>query len=286
MFNNYKKIIKQYLFDRKNYKFFIRKYVELNELQRAADVMNTLRHAQILHPIKSSPPTNSRIGIIAPHPDDEIMGPGGTLAMALKNGCTASVIYLTNGNSLVPGIDPATESIQNAAEWGYATKFLNLPLRGIPINANSMAALASELNNIRPEYLWLPFLLDDHDDHRRASQLLAATFRAGMLEYRPRIWAYQVYTCLPANVVIDITSVSEKKRNAIDLYVSQDPVRDWDHYILGLNAFNTRFLRGNAEKHYAELFFDLPFEDYIDLCDDYFRNPASDCYVGAGYDKT
>jgi len=248
--------------------------------------MGTLRHAQILRPIVSSPPTDARIGVIAPHPDDEVMGPGGTLAMALETGCSATVIFLTIGNSSVAGTDPASESAQNADEWGYDTKFLDLPLRSIPIDMNSMTALASELNDIRPDYLWMPFLLDDHEDHRRASELLAATYRTGLLEYSPKIWAYQVYTCLPANIIVDITSVSDKKRKAIDRYISQKPVRDWAHYILGLNAYNTRFLEGNAEERYAEIFFELPIDDYIDLCDVYFRDPVSDCYTNPDYRDT
>jgi LmbE family N-acetylglucosaminyl deacetylase len=283
VFSNLKKLLKQYLLDRKNYKFFIRNYTELRELQRAADVMNTLRHAQILHPALTTMPSNTRISVVAPHPDDEIMGPGGALALALANGCKASVTYLTNGNPSVDGIDPASESVQVAKVWGYKTKFLGLPLRAIPIDANSMEALAFELNKNKPELLWLPFLLDDHDDHRRASELLAATYRAGLLEYFPRIWAYQVYTCLPANIMIDITSVSEKKRKAIDIYVSQGHVRDWDHYILGLNAFNSRFFRGNEKCRYAELFFELPFKDYVELCEVYFRDPSSECYDRPAY---
>lgn len=276
--------VKRYLHDRKNYRFFIRNYTELRELQRAADTMNTLRHAQILQAEERAAPSRAAITIVAPHPDDEIMGPGGTLALALQAGCTVHVVFLTRGSPRGTPTNQAQESEINAQQLGYTTAHLDFPLGAIPVDDKAAQALAAALS--RPaDYLWLPFLLDDHDDHRRASHLLMVAAQAGAMKARPRVWAYQVYTSLPANVIVDITAVAETKRAAIARYTSQRPARDWGHYILGLNAYNTRFLHGNAPGRYAETFFDLPFEAYIDLCATYFRAPGADCYLTPAYSE-
>ena len=276
-------LIKRYLHDRKNYQFFIKNYIALGELQRAADTMNTLRHAQILQCTERTAPSGARITILAPHPDDEILGAGGTLALARAAGCQVHTIYLTPGSSKLADTNPLIESQGNAAEFGYTTRFLDLPTDAIPVDDAAAKALADAIAEHRPDFLWLPFLLDDEDDHRRASELLMHAVQRGFLTARPRIWAYQVYTSLPANVIVDITEVAAAKERAINRYTSQRRVRDWAHYALGLNAYNTRFLPGNAPRRYAETFFDLPLADYVDLCASYFRPPAGAAYLKPAY---
>ena len=94
------------------------------------------------------------------------------------------------------------------------------------------------------------------------------------------IWAYQVYTTLIPNVVVDITDVADDKASTIRLWASQIEKRDWAHYMLGLNAFNCRLLGGPAPR-YAETFFVLPIGDYAELCATYFTTPATAYYTPA-----
>ena len=114
----------------------------------------------------------------------------------------------------------------------------------------------------------LPFLLDDHIDHRRASALLLAV--AEQIHPRTEIWAYQVYSQLPGNVVVDITEMANAKAEIVEMFKSQTNKRDWAHYILGMNAFTSRLLNTSIHKPYAEAFFVLPLNEYKDLCEMYF----------------
>lgn len=276
-------IVKRYLHDRKNYKFFIKNYLELGDLSRAADVMATLRHAGVLLGQVKPAPAKARITIVAPHPDDEWMGPGGTMLQALASGCNVHVVCLTNGATKFSESSPEVESRQNAEIYGYSIEFLNFPANRIALNRATLEAFATAINRSTPDLLWLPFLLDDHDDHRRASHLLMIAALEGYTARKPTVWGYQVYTCLPANIVIDISTVAEEKRTAINRYASQASTRDWSHWALGLNAFNTRFLPGNVGPRFAEVFFELPFQDYVELCGHYFGRPASSCYLTPAY---
>src|SRR5712664_3781285 len=45
-----------------------------------------------------TPTKDDRIVIVAPHPDDEILGAGGLIQAALAVGADVRVIYLTNGD--------------------------------------------------------------------------------------------------------------------------------------------------------------------------------------------
>ena len=255
MLDGLRTTLKRYLWDRRNYKFLIRNYSELTDLTRAADVMETLRFSRILTPALVQVPGGKKIVLVAPHPDDEVMGPGGSLILALARGCKVTVVYLTDV------AETAREARESASVLGYETVFLDFPLHAIPLSERSLKAFAEAIESAKPDYLWIPFLLDDHDDHRRASHLLRDAVVAGFIESRPEVWAYQVYTSLVPNALVDITAVAAQKRKAITRFESQASIRDWPHYILGLNAFNTRFLKTDAPQPYAETFFSLPLMD-------------------------
>jgi hypothetical protein len=86
------------------------------------------------------------------------------------------------------------------------------------------------------------------------------------------VWGYQVYSPVFANVVVDISDAAERKAEAIRIWASQMRRRKLDHYILGVNAFNTRLL---PKAMYVEAFFVVPLQDYCELCHTYFMDPAA-----------
>jgi N-acetylglucosamine malate deacetylase 1 len=264
-----KNFVRRYLKGRTNYKFFVSHALVPNDAQLAADVLATLRHVRALDPVIMGGPKAERIVIIAPHPDDEIIGPGGTLLHILEKGASVKVIYLTAGDA-----DPElaarrrAEAEAVAAKLGFETTFLDFEPGSISVDDATQVAFSDAVNAMAPQAMFLPFVLDDHEDHRRASALLMAV--AGHLKTMPEIWSYQVYSTLPGNVVVDITDVSEVKAEAIAMFGTQMEKRDWAHYALGLNAFNSRLLADGSQAKYVEAFFVLPIEEYICLCRDYF----------------
>ena len=284
MFARPKRAVRRYLMTRASYKFFIRDWVQPGDAQRSADVMATLRHVRVLEPVVLDGPNARRITIIAPHPDDEIIGPGGTLLRLLERGAQVSVIYLTDGETLPHASASVREEAEQAAQTlGYRTRFLGHSPGRVPLDGTTVRAFARAVTEAEPEVLFLPFLLDDHDDHRRASHLLLAAAEAGHMGNRLEIWAYQVYTTLPGNVVVDITDQAERKAEAVRLYASQMAKRDWAHFALGLNAFNLRLLPASARAAYAEAFFVLPIAEYLELCRGYFSDDTAACYQTSGY---
>lgn len=271
------RLVKALIFRRAAYRFFIKDWRSLDDLQRCADAVATFRHSVNLEPLVSVGPRGRRILVIAPHPDDEMLGPGGTLISALEHGARVRVLYLTQGKSAQRD-DLVRETLAVAASVGYETRFMDYRARELPLDEESIGRLGSEIEDFAPQVLMLPFLCDDHDDHRRASHLLWLAMQGEMPVPGIEVWAYQVYTALLSNVIVDITALAERKRRAIAGWQSQSTSRDWGHFALGLNAFNSRFLPQATSPRYAESFFVVPLKDYLELCAGYFAPGAAPYY--------
>ncbi len=262
------------LWSKKSYRFLIRDWFHLTDLQSAGQVLATMRQLVTLEPLETEAPAHRRIAVIAPHQDDEIIGPGGTLLLSLASKSTVKVFYLTEGT------DPKTlenESANLANEMGFEREFFDFPLGKIPLDKEALKRVASSLNAFKPDLLFLPFLLDDHDDHRRASELVYEMSKESLLN-PVEVWAYQVYGAVIPNIAVDITSVKDRKAFFIRFYASQMKKRDWANFSLGLNAWNSRLLPGKSGPQFVEPFFVLPLKEYAKVCQVYFTDAKNSNY--------
>ncbi|ABK44912.1 LmbE family protein [Magnetococcus marinus MC-1] len=265
--------LKTLLFTRKRYRFFIKDWLALEDLQSAADAVATLRFKRNLKPIQLDGLPGQRLVVIAPHPDDEMIGPGGSLLLAKARGAEILVVYLSSGSADACAIREA-EAQQVAAQVGFQCHFMGWLADAIPAHAQAAQQLAAVINGFAPQRLLTTFVLDDHDDHRRANELLMVAHEEGLLSPTLDLWAYQIYTAIISNIVIDITAQSAQKRAAIALYHSQMQQRDWGHFALGMNAWNSRFIATAGQPAYVESFFNLPLGEYVQLCRRYLRDPC------------
>jgi LmbE family N-acetylglucosaminyl deacetylase len=270
--------VERYFIARSAYKFFMKDWTSLHDLDLCARVIGTMRFSRNLAPVTLTGPAGKRILVLAPHPDDEMLGPGGTLIDAIRMGKHVKVLYLTSGK---PEDRSDAEARSVASKIGYETEFMNMPLGNIPIDEPTMGHLTASIADYDTDTLFLPFLLDDHDDHRRVSELLFRALALSSLKKAPEVWCYQVYTALIPNVLVDVSGAMPKKLEAVRTWKSQMAGRDWAHYVSGLNAFNSRFLATGGRPLFAEAFFVLPLAEYADLCEIYFKNPDLAYYSSA-----
>lgn len=205
--------------------------------------------------------------VLAPHPDDEVIGPGGTLIKARKRGAEITVLFLTNGEPEAERSRIRQAEAERVAQTvGFSAEFLGLPIYGLASSPGAADILASRLRRLRPDAILTPFLLDDNDDHRATAGLLARSIPAAQLDDYTEVWAYQVYSALPANVLVPLGGDAGSKADAIRLYASQMEVRDWANFALGLNAYNTRLAPRRCRDKHIEAFFVLSLIEYLDLC--------------------
>ena len=293
--NAIKKYIKQlqiFKSTKSNYKFILKDWISLKDLNAISKVLETKRFSRNLEPITLTEPKVQRALVFSPHPDDDILSSGGTILKLLKNGCKVNVIYLTSGDyEINPGEEDITlseeavkrekESKEVSSRLGTNVEFWRYPTKSIKIDDEAVNRVRKAYTRLQPDIVFMPFIADDHDDHRRSVHLFYKAFK-DFQNLNFKIWAYQVYSTVIPNVVVDITDVVDEKINLVNLWQSQRKSRDWAHYIRGLNAFNSRFLKSNQPR-YAECFFVVPANEYIDLCKVYFEHPNKDLYYSESY---
>ncbi len=236
-----------------------------------------------LIPLPVPPPDKGPLLVLGAHPDDEAVGPGGTLLLARRKGVAITLAFLTDGR---PGRDPGGEAkgrirrdeARAAAETlGGEALFFKAPVRSLArdraLAGEAALWLGEVLDRLRPRHIFCPFPLDAHSDHRIVAWALARAVsgRTGGAaggesltggSHEPIIWAYEVASLCPANVVVEISGVAGEKRALIETYSSQTVDFGYANVSLGLNRYHSRHLEGRGA---AEAFFRIPAGGFAEL---------------------
>lgn len=266
--------LKSYFVSSSNEGFFIKSWRPLFELKYSSQVLECKRFSQQLKPQNIISIPKSKILIIAPHPDDELFGCGGTILKWQEASHEVHTVYLTSpgkDDTIKAAIKKEAESVSESLN--AQSHFLDFEPGAIPESSTGFNDLVSSIN---PDIVFISFLLDDHDDHRRANHLLLSTLKD--TGKSPDIWSYQIYSTVLLNTVIDITDEMDAKNTLMSEYKSVAGDRDWAHYVKGMNAMNCRFLKGHEAK-YGENFLVIDSQEYSSLCDLYFKNSPSELYT-------
>jgi LmbE family N-acetylglucosaminyl deacetylase/glycosyltransferase involved in cell wall biosynthesis len=201
-----------------------------------------------------------RLLVLAPHPDDEVIGCGGLVALHLREGRKVHVVVATDGAQAGDAAQRAAESRAALASLGDATiEFLGFPDRALS-NAHELDdRLAAILREWKPDLIAVPSPLEIHPDHvalsRAFCDLIAhdASLFADLAV--ARVAFYEVSAPLRPNVLVDITSVADAKYAAIAAHESQSAVRDYTSYARGLNSWRTMTLP--PEVKFAEAYWTI-----------------------------
>jgi len=210
-----------------------------------------------------------RVMVLAPHMDDEVIGPGGTLALHQAAGSNVGVVFTTNSNGGAPpdlkGSAMTERRTAEARDVAQRLGFDILDVFGFPDGQLSRhepdlaTNLARSIRDWAPDQIFCPFPADHHRDHQATSAGLADALRK--TGWQGEVWCYEIWSTLWPNVEIDITSVVETKREAIALYYSQVASMSYIESTLGLNRY--RGLRVRVP--YAEAFFVCDTREYLRL---------------------
>ncbi|MGH9131962.1 MAG: PIG-L deacetylase family protein [Acidimicrobiales bacterium] len=213
-------------------------------------------------------PAFARVLVLAAHPDDESVGAAGTLALLADAGAEVRVVFATDGEATRGSALSRAET--GALRRGEAEaacrvigagspRFLGLADGGLTDQVPALAAAISSLvAELAPEVVFLPWWLDDHPDHRALSAALARAGAPGNLE----VWGYETWTPLPANRIVDISEVLDRKRRALEAHVTAHLAFDVSA-ALGLARW--RSIHGLMGRGHAEAFIAAALEDYIAL---------------------
>lgn len=127
-----------------------------------------------------------RVAVVAPHPDDEVLGCGGTMARLAEQGAEVHVVIVTRGQE--PAFSKAyMDQVMAEADRAHAllgvkqTHRLDLPAAALDTLPTSRvnARIGECLSEIAPDTLFVPFIGDIHLDHQ-------IVFTSSMVWARPR----------------------------------------------------------------------------------------------------
>ncbi len=182
---------------------------------------------------------SERVLVIAPHPDDETLGCGGTLLRMRESGAQLAWLIVTR-ISEEAGFTPArvqsrdSEIDQVRGLLGFAEVFqLALPTR--QLDAIPMAELVEQFSAVfktfAPEHVFLPHRSDVHSDHRVVFDAGAACAKWFRYPSVRRLLSYETISetdfCLDTrspfqpNCFVDITRYLERKLEVVAAYESE-----------------------------------------------------------------
>jgi LmbE family N-acetylglucosaminyl deacetylase len=203
----------------------------------------------------SALPTSGARGvlIVAPHPDDEVFGCGGTAALYAQAGIPVRALILTDGG--LWGVPPEGQSIVAArqAEARAAAAVLGCepPIfetfadRSLDAGEATAHLLAQHVRRLRADVVMAPSPWEIHPDHRAAALLAIAAI--GLLGEGHTLVQYEIGAPLLPNVLLDITPVRQLKQQAMACFASQLAMQRYDRHVNALNVFRTYTLPANVE---------------------------------------
>lgn len=209
--------------------------------------------------------------VFAPHPDDEILGIGGTLCLAQQQNIPIHIVYMTSGELAGEPSEREQEARLVCEQLGATCEFLKWPDRHTQANFKRFNQVKEILNRIGANNVFLPSPMEFHIDHRTCASIV---WRALQLAKNPcNVYCYEISRQSECNILIDISSTAKKKSQLINMYTSQISQNNYHDVCLALNKSRTYTLPDNVE--YAEAFFkvniqELPKSLFNRTTDNYF----------------
>lgn len=176
--------------------------------------------------------------IIAPHPDDEVIGCAGLIQALVERGTPPHVIILTGGEGSHRGCCKTTEADIIDARHQLTMKAaatlklpeshihcLHYPDGGVDPKHPETVELSSLLHQLSPKALFVPHRGEGWSDHTRVAGIvneLTKRLTVDIYEYCVWMWYYNVWNLDYRNARILKMSTAQHKRKlqAIEQYVT------------------------------------------------------------------
>lgn len=191
-----------------------------------------------------------RVLVIAAHPDDEVLGMGGTIAKLVKKGATVDVLIVTDGSSsqyrdsghLAEIIEAKKKETRNCANiLGvrdiYYGELPDMKLDTTPhIRINQV--IEEVINKVQPDAVFTHFWGDVNCDHQNVFKSTLVAVRPVMGQVVRELYCYRVpsstewtpnkaETMFMPNCFVDIEQFAEQKYKAFACYSTE--LREYPH---------------------------------------------------------
>lgn len=211
-----------------------------------------------------------RVLVVAPHPDDDVIGCGGSIIRHTRKGHTVTAVYMTSGEagSLVHPKEELrpireAESREAASLMGFDDLiFLRNADGCLSSDAENVTCLTRIIRTKRPEILYIPHAGEGCRDHRITYEICVEAVkraRGPWFQECPgepwsveRVLCYEVWTPLAeVSYAEEISDCIDLKLEALRCHRSQLASIPYDEAVRGLNRYRGAMTgRGN----YCECF--------------------------------
>ncbi|MEM9418101.1 MAG: PIG-L family deacetylase [Planctomycetota bacterium] len=215
--------------------------------------------------------------VTGPHPDDQELGMGGTIARLASQGHNILVLDMTNGEPTPYGSVEQREIEWNAAlevlnrqaaNGGQVTRrLLGLKNREVQHTLEARHAMAGVIREHQAEMIFLPFEEDAHPDHRAVTRIVEdARFDAKLTKtdlpgepIYPKWMIYYYCTHLRwvanPSFCLDITEQMDLKIDSIKAYETQFVIPEKNRRVVEFVHEMNGYMGSRIGTRYAEPFF-------------------------------
>ena len=173
-----------------------------------------MKSEEELIPFHVSPLPRGPYLVLAPHPDDETMGMGGTIALAAKAGTSVTVVIVTDGSA---GGDAETRKAEAQKAAGILgvdhIVFGGVRDRNVAGSGFIMERLPELVKKYGPGSIFIPSFLEYHPDHRAVAVQAVNCLR--QMKYPGNIFAYEITRQSEINYLVDVTRAMGRKKEAM-----------------------------------------------------------------------
>lgn len=192
---------------------------------------------------------NQTLLIVAPHPDDEILGCGGLIQKIKRDGGKVYVLFMTVGDTTEYSQHGKSTRLERLKEIEQAAKYLDYNDYDIAFDGNEyhlrldmlaqkdvIAKIEHEsrvsLNNVKPTIVATPYVHDYNQDHRSTTQAVFSAARPVPPSQKPFQYMVLGYECVSIadwwdsprmiNTYLPLSDEElETKISALSLYTTQ-----------------------------------------------------------------
>jgi len=211
----------------------------------------------------------ANILIVGPHPDDQELGMGGTIARLAQQGHDVLLLDMTNGEPTPFGTPTlrAREAKRAAALLGVKRVQLGLKNRQVTHSLQARHKVAAVIRRHQASIVFLPYFEDAHPDHRAVTRIVEdARFDAKLTKVNipgepiyPK-WLFYYYCTHLRHVAnpsfcCDISAEMDTKEQAILAYHSQFVRPERNRRVVNWLRQMNGYMGSRIGVEYAEPFF-------------------------------
>ncbi len=217
-----------------------------------------------------------KVLVIAPHPDDETLGAGGTILKLSASGAEVYWLIVTEQKKKYgiskKIIEKRKKEILKVSNLFKFKKTFQLKLPANRLDTISLDVLIKKIKKIcdqvKPELIFLPFEKDIHTDHFNVSRATQACIKSFRNPYIKKALAYEIISetnfnfmkgeKFKAQTFFDISKFLKMKIKICEIYKSEISKHPFPRSILSIKSLAK--LRGSQSGFKAAEAFQLLFE--------------------------